>query len=41
LAEDQPVRGTIGNHGDLSGRNRQLIRVKYKHGKDHIHRNIL
>jgi len=30
LAEDQPVRGTIGNHGDLSGRNRQLIRVKYK-----------
>jgi len=30
LAEDQPVRGTVGNHSDLSGRNRQLIRVKYK-----------
>jgi hypothetical protein len=29
LEKDQPVRGTIGNHGDLSGRNRQLIRVEY------------
>ena len=41
LAKDQPVRGTIGDHGDIPGRNRQLIRVKYKHGKNNLHRNIL
>jgi len=31
LEEDQPVCGTIGDHNYLSGRNCQLIRVKYKY----------